>query len=166
MKARLAVAAATLALGFFTLDLRASSGQAGVYGVIDKVVVESDGGGLVHRAQIWGTFALMETIGNGFTGYVYKRPARGYLYFKLPAEGPGIENARREWKDLMTLANTKQAVAFGYWDRNRGDVMMTVRDATTKPANPDIYYTDIGITKLNNTSGGIVEELLKLAAAR
>jgi hypothetical protein len=57
-------------------------------------------------------------------------------------------------------------VGFGYWDRNRGDAMMTVREASTKPANPDIYYTDIGITKLTNTQGSIVEELLKLAASR
>jgi len=52
------------------------------------------------------------------------------------------------------------------WDRNRGEAMMTVRDATTKPANPDIYYTDIGITKLTNTGNGIVDELIKLVAAR
>ena len=32
--------------------------------------------------------------------------------------------------------------------------MMTVRDASAKPANPDIYYTDIGITKLNNPGSG------------
>jgi hypothetical protein len=164
MKARLAVAAAALVLGFSTLELRAS-GQAGVYGVIDRVVLEP-AGGPAERAQIWGAFALMETIGSGFTGYVYKRPARGYLYFKLPAGNPGIENARREWKDLAALAGTKQAVGFGYWDRNRGDAMMTVREASTKPANPDIYYTDIGITKLTNTQGSIVEELLKLAASR
>lgn len=164
MQARYAAIAAVVG-GFLVVQLHAS-GQAGVYGVIDKTIVESDGGGLLDRVQVWGTFALMETIGNGFTGYVYKRPARGYLYFRLPAASPGIDNARREWRDLEKLAGTKQAVAFGYWDRNRGDMMMTVREATTKPANPDIYYTDIGITKLNSNHGPIVEELLKLAAAR
>ena len=165
MKARPIVAATALLIGVLVIELRAS-GQAGVYGVIDKVVIESDGGGVAHRAQIWGTFALMETVGGRFTGYVYKRPARGYLYFRLPADNAGIENARREWKDLSSIAGMKQAVAFGYWDRNRYDDMMTVREASTKPLNPDIYYTDIGITKLTSSPGGIVEELLKLASAR
>jgi hypothetical protein len=164
MNARLIAAAATLVLGFFVLELRAS-GQAGVYGVIDRVVLEP-ATGPAERAQVWGTFALMETIGGGFTGYVYKRPARGYLYFRLPTAGTGIENARREWKDLASLAGTRQAVAFGYWDRNRGDAMMTVRDTSGQPASPDIYYTDIGITKLSRTDGGVVEELLKLASSR
>jgi len=164
MKARSIVAAAALLIGVLVIELRAS-GQAGVYGVIDRLVVEP-AAGPAERVQVWGAFALMETIGSGFTGYVYKRPARGYLYFRLPTSPSEVENARREWKDLASQAGAKQAVAFGYWDRNRGDAMMTVRDASAKPANPDIYYTDIGISKLNNPGSGIVDELLKLAAAR
>jgi len=164
MKTRLAAAIAVLLAGLVVVHLRAS-GQAGVYGVIDRVVVEPNTGA-AERVQVWGAFALMETSGRGFTGYVYKRPARGYLYFKLPAASTDVENARREWKDLASVAGTKQAVAFGYWDRNRSDSMMSVRDASASPANPDTYYTDIGITKLNSSKGGIVEELLKLAASR
>ena len=142
-----------------------ASGQAGVYGVIEKVVVEP-ATGPAERVQVWGTFALMETMGRGFTGYVYKQPQRGYMYFKLPAASSGIENARREWKDLASVAGTMQAVAFGYWDRNRGDAFMTVRNATAAPANPDVYYTDMGITKLNSSGNRTVEALLKLAASR
>src|SRR4026209_361129 len=82
-----------------------ASGQAGVYGVIEKVVVEP-ATGPAERVQVWGTFALMETIGREFTGYVYKQPEKGYLYFKLPAENRDIENARREWKDLASVAGT------------------------------------------------------------
>ena len=164
MKLRPAVAIAALFVGVIVGHVRAS-GQAGVYGVIDRVVLEP-ANGPAERAQVWGAFALMETAGRTFTSYVYKRPARGYLYFKLPATGQDIEIVRREWKDLAAIAGTRQAVAFGYWDRNRGDSMMTVRDAAMKPASPDVYYTDIGITKLLNSPGGIVEELLKLAGPR
>ena len=163
MKPRSIAVVAALFVGVFVLELQAS-GQAGVYGVIDRVVVEP-GDKPAERVQIWGTFALMETISRGFTGYVYKRPARGYLYFKLPPASTDIENTRREWKDLASIAGTTQAVSFGYWDRNRGGAMMTVREASATPDNPDIYYTDIGVAKLNGRDG-VVAELLKLASAR
>jgi len=136
-----------------------------VYGVIEKVVVEP-ATGPAERVQVWGAFALMETISLGFTGYVYKQPQRGYLYFKLPAGSANIENARREWKDLASVAGTMQAVAFGYWDRNRGDAFITVRSPAAAPATPDVYHTDIGITKLNSNGNRTVEALLKLAASR
>lgn len=157
-------AVAVLLLCFVVAHLHAS-GQAGVYGVIDKVVVEP-ASGPAERVQVWGTFALMETIGRGFTGYVYRQPQRGYMYFKLPAGSADIENARREWKDLASVAGTMQAVAFGYWDRNRGDAFITVRNPETAPAGPDVYYTDMGIAKLNSTGNPTVVALLKLAASR
>ena len=159
-----AVAVAVLILGLVVAHVHAS-GQAGVYGVIDKVVVEP-ASGPAERVQVWGAFALMETIGRGFTGYVYKQPQRGYMYFKLPAGTADIENARLEWKDLASVAGTMQAVAFGHWDRNRGDAFITVRNPAVAPANPDVYYTDMGITKLNSSGNRTVEALLKLAAAR
>ena len=157
-------AVAVLLLGLIVAHVHAS-GQAGVYGVIEKVVVEP-ASGPAERVQVWGAFALMETIGRGFTGYVYKQPQRGYLYFKLPAGSADIENARREWKDLASVAGTMQAVAFGYWDRNRGDAIITVRTPAVAPASPDVYYTDMGITKLNSSGNRTVEALLKLAASR
>ena len=62
------------------------AGRPVLYGVIDRVVVEP-AAGPAERVQVWGAFALMETIGSGFTGYVYKRPARGYLLSSgLPTE--------------------------------------------------------------------------------
>ena len=164
MHARRLIVVAALLTGIVVVGLHAS-GQAGVYGVIDKVVLEPPSGP-AERAQIWGTFALMETMGTGFTGYVYKRPARGYLYFKLPSGATDIENARREWKDLSSQAGTKQVLAFGYWDRNLADNMMTVRDAAAKPASPDVYYMNVGVQKVNNSSWAVVSELLKLASSR
>jgi len=158
-------AVAVLLLGFVVAGVHAS-GQAGVYGVIDKVVIEP-ATGPAERVQVWGAFALMETIGRGFTGYVYRQPQRGYLYFKLPAGSADIENARREWKDLASVAGTMQPVAFGYWDRNRGDAIISIRDpALAAPTNPDVYYTDMGVTKLNSSGNRTVEALLKLAASR
>ena len=159
-----AAVVAVLLLGLVVAHVSAS-GQAGVYGVIEKVVVEP-ASGPAERVQVWGAFALMETMGRGFTGYVYKQPQRGYLYFKLPAATADIENARREWKDLASVAGTMQAVAFAYWDRNRGDKFISVRNAEAAPANPDVYYTDIGVTKLNANGNRTVEALLKLAASR
>ena|SRR5687768_7142820 len=164
MRRTRAAAVAVLLLGLVVAHVHAS-GQAGVYGVIEKVVVEP-ATGPAERVQVWGAFALMETIGRGFTGFVHKQPQRGYLYFKLPAGTTDIENARREWKDLASVAGTMQAVAFGHWDRNRGDAIISVRNPEAAPANADVYYTDMGITKLNSSGNRTVEALLKLAASR
>ena len=164
MKTSRVIAVALLLLGLVVADTRAS-GQAGIYGVIEKVVADPPTGP-AERVQVWGAFALMETMRSGFTGYVYRQPQRGYLYFRLPTGDTNIENARREWRDLASIAGTKQAVAFGYWDRGRGDAFITVRDAQLPLGKPDVYYTDLGITKLNSTGNPTVEALLKLMAAR
>jgi hypothetical protein len=140
------------------------SGQAGIYGVVEQVVLEPNTGS-AERIQVWGAFALIEHMpGQGFTNYVFNKPTRGYLYFKLPVESKEIENARREWADLKSVAGTRQAVAFGYWNRLRGDKLMRIRDQASKPEDPDMYYTDIGVVKLSGSSGhaGIVAELMKL----
>jgi len=151
---------------------RSVSGQSGVYAVVERVILEP-ASGPAERIQVWGAFALMERMGQGFTTYVYRKPVRGYMYFRLPPErpevgaSPDVANARKEWKDFATIAGTKQAVAFGYWDQYRGDSMPTVRAAETKPVNPDPYLMDIGLVKLNaGGPGGVVDELLKLANVR
>jgi hypothetical protein len=161
---RTRAAAVAVLIGLVVAHVHAS-GQAGVYGVIERVVVEP-ASGPAERVQVFGAFALMETVSRGFTGYVYRQPQRGYLYFKLPEGSANIENARREWKDLASVAGTRQAVAFGYWDRNRGDAMMSVRNPAVAPVNPDVYYTNIGVTKLNSSGDRTVEALLRLAATR
>lgn len=153
-------AALFVLLGLATVGLSAS-GQSGVYAVIEKVVLEP-AAGQAERIQVWGAFALMERAGEGFTTYVFRKPARGYMYFTVPATPVEAQNARREWKDLASLAGTKQPVAFGYWDNYRRDQMPTVRAEADKPTNPDVYLMDVGLTKLNSTMGGTVAELLKL----
>jgi hypothetical protein len=124
-----------------------ASGQAALYGIVERVIFEPSRES-PERVQVWGAFAVMEHSPGGFTGYVFQQPARGYLYFRL-SEVPGqSENAVREWADLASVAGTGQAVAFGYWDRNRGDVRMTIREASEEPARPEPYYTDIGVSRL------------------
>jgi hypothetical protein len=151
---------------------RSVSGQSGVYAVVERIVLEP-ASGPPERIQVWGAFALMERMREGFTSYVYRKPVRGYMYFRLPPErpevgaSPDVENARKEWRDFATIAGTKQAVAFGYWDQYRGDSMPTVRTAEAKPVNPDPYLMDVGVVKLGPGSpGGVVDELLKLANVR
>ena len=174
MKLRITAVSALLATLVVGLS---ASGQTGIYGVIERVVREP-ADGPAERVQIWGAFALIERIaasnyaastqvdGQFFTNYVYQKPARGYLYFKLPTVGEQIANTRTEWRDLGAVAGTGQAVAFGYADYYRGDKTMRVRAASTPPSDPDIYYTNVGVAKLPaaGAHARIVEELQKLIA--
>lgn len=154
------IAAMALLLGGAAVTLSAS-GQSGVYAVVDKVVVEP-ADGPAERIQVWGAFALMERSGQGFTSYVFTRPARGYMYFRIPENSTDAANARREWKDLAAVAGKKEAIAFGYWDQYRGDRMPTVRAGDAKPVNPDPYLMDVGLVKLNPDGNPTVAALLKL----
>ena len=118
-----------------------ASDPVGVYGFIDKVVLEPNDAE-PERIQVWGGFA---TAGGGRNDY---GPAqRGYLYFKLPE---GKENAaRREWNDLKSLAGKEQLVAFG----SRYGEAPKVRKAEAKPENPDSYRLAIGVTKVTPREG-------------
>ena len=175
MKARIHIVIALLG-GFVAANLYAS-GQAGIYGVIERVVFEPNDA-MPERVQLWGAFALIERTsgsyngsnytqvqGQVFTNYQYQRPTRGYLYFKLPEATTDIANAKREWKDLASVAGKREAVAFGLWDRFRGDdKLMRIRDAAEKPQDPDVYLTNLGVARLgaNGSHAAIVDELLKL----
>ncbi len=147
MKARMLPVIVGL-VGLLAVQVQAS-GQAGVYGVLERVVFEPASGD-PQRIQLWGAFMLVEHLpGQGFTGYPFGPPARGYMYFTLPEDRSAFENTRREWADLKSVAGTRQAVAFAYWDRLRGMKILRIRDSATKPEDPDIYYTNVGVTKLN-----------------
>lgn len=128
MKRQITVVVALL-VGLAAAGLRAS-GQAGIDGVIQRVVFEPS-----DRA-----------------------PER------VPESASDIANAKREWADLASVAGTRQAVAFGYWDRFRGDKIMRIRTATTAPEDPDVYLTDVGVAKLGGTGNhaAIVSELLRV----
>lgn len=154
------MAAFVLLLGTAAVTLTAS-GQSGIYGVVEKVIVEPPNGP-AERIQVWGAFALMERSGQGFTSYVFTRPALGYMYFRIPENATAAANARREWNDLASVAGKKEAIAFGYWDQYRGDRMPTVRAADATPQNPDPYLMDVGLVKLNAAGNPTVAALLKL----
>jgi hypothetical protein len=173
MRTRLGVIAVLL-LGFVAAGVHAS-GRAGIYGVIERVVLEPNDGA-PERAQIWGAFALIERTssmygagtevqGQMFTNYLYERPARGYLYFTLPQTSADSAIAKREWADLVAVAGKREAVAFGMWDRFRGDdKLMRIRGANETPQNPDVYLSNVGVARLGSAGNhaSIVAELLKL----
>ena len=162
MKARILPVIVGL-VGCLAVQIQAS-GQAGVWGVIERVVLEP-ATGEPERIQVWGAFAIAEYMpGRGFTGYVGRPPVRGFMYFKLSDDRTERENARREWSDLKSVAGTRQAVTFAYWDRERGQKLMRVRELTAKPEDPDTYHTNVGLEKLSATGNhaAFVETLLRL----
>lgn len=125
-----------LALTAFTSLSALASDPVGVYAFVDKVVLEPSENA-PERIQIWGGFAIASGSGENYA------PAQpGYMYFKLP---PGKEKAAlREWNDLKSMAGADQFVAFG----SRYAANGTVRQADVKPDKPDLYGTDIGLTKV------------------
>lgn len=129
-----------LTLALFGLGTVASaSGPVGVYGIIERVVLEPNDAS-PQRVQVWGVFAFVngcapsqawETsapvecgvnarLGADAAGGV-SSVRRGFLYFKVPDVTAGVftpadvDLVRREWRDLAAVAGTGQAVAFGRW---------------------------------------------------
>lgn len=131
------VAAAILALSGAVL-LHASD-MIGVYARVDKVVLEPSDKA-PQRIQVWGVFALADPADRDR----YFAPARGYLYYTLPANA---ELALKEWRDLQSVAATNQIVAFGTrWSASLNRVR--VRKADERPGSPDAYAMDIGLRKI------------------
>ncbi len=157
-----------------------ASGPVGIYGIVERVVFEP-GPDNAERVQVWGVFSLAlvdgeVVVGTAQAGAV-SQPARGYLYFKVPALQPGIAspadvtNVRREWSDLAAVAGTGQAIGFGRWGfigrlstsppdgsnatyiyenvpRGGSPIDLRVRPASEAPAAPATYQTNAGIVKL------------------
>src|SRR5262245_45634705 len=89
---------------FLAVSGARASDPIGVYAIIDRAeLVPSTGD--PERIQVWGTFALADRETRE-----YGAPMRGMLIMKLPAEK--VELARREWRDLVKLAGSKQCVGF------------------------------------------------------
>lgn len=131
---RLAIVGAALA---FAVVVQASD-MVGVYGVIEKVVLEPNEQA-PSRVQIWGAFAFAE--GRGST---YGRSERGYLYYSCPS---GQESAcRNEWSDLKSVAGKNTAVGFGMRYKPAGHL----RKPDEKVASPDLYPIENGVIKVDN----------------
>jgi hypothetical protein len=112
------------------IPLLHASDPTGVYAKIDRIVIDND------SAQIWGVFAVAKPDDRNY----YLPPARGYLYFKT---GPNAEMTRKEWNDLKQVAGTGEIVAFG-----RRPFTALIRKPAEKPANPDTYTVNTGVTRV------------------
>jgi hypothetical protein len=119
--------------------LRASD-RVAVYAKVDKVIIEPSTGEPA-TLQVWGVFSVAQT-GNPND---YQPAARGYLYYRLPSRA---DLARREWADLKSIAGTGDIVAFG----SRWEGVPRVRPSTDKPANPDPYSLNTGLTKVRGNN--------------
>jgi hypothetical protein len=149
---------ATLLVGvtlIFTAATLSASDPVGVYAIVQKVVFEPNDKA-PERIQIWGVFALADTVRGGNS---YAKPQHGYLYYSLPK---GKEStALKEWADFKAVAGTGQGIAFG---SRRYPMLVKVRPDSEKPASPDSYSPDsyspdssfangIGVTKVNPAPG-------------
>ena len=156
-----------------------ASGTVGIYGIVSKVVLEPNDTN-PERIQIWGAFTLVDG-GNGSggktltpqRGYLYFALPVG------TAAANQREAALKEWADFKTIAGTNQAVAFGRFgyigafadeliSRPAGMppyVLMggdpvnfsmsrsenPIRSESVKPASPNSYPLNMGLTKLSST---------------
>jgi hypothetical protein len=117
-----------------------ASDMIGVYGRIDKVVMEPSDQA-PQRIQVWGVFALADPKDPN----AYFAPERGYLYYTLPANA---KLALNEWNDLGRIAGTGQIVGFGTrWSST--PTRVRIRTADERPEAPDPYTMDIGLRKIN-----------------
>jgi hypothetical protein len=115
--------------------MRASDPTA-VYARVDRVVLEPNPDA-PDTIQIWGVFSVAQPNNRND----YQPAARGYLYFALP-ESKDV--ARREWSDLKSVAGTGEIVAFG----SRFGGTARLRQPADKPASPDTYAINMGVTKV------------------
>jgi hypothetical protein len=157
----------SLAALLFVLALSLSpradaSDPIGVYGIIDKVVLEPETGP-AERIQVWGAFALAKNEPRN----AYRDAARGCLYFTLPAEK--ADEVRREWEDLRKVAGTGECVGFGF----RHSKSFTLRrgvektSKTGEAAKPDLYPMGWGVHRLPaDRDYGPVRQVMSLPAPK
>lgn len=143
------------AIGLLAVPAMASD-PVGVYGLIDRVVLEPDA---THPTaiQIWGVFALSD----GRRGDNYRPAERGYLYYTIDRSNERA--CRAEWSDLRAVAGTGQPIGFGarYGPAGR------VRRPSETPVKPDPYVLGVGLVKmLDRHLGPKVQEELRRAAGR
>ena len=127
--AALLVSALCVATGY-------ASDPVGVYARVDRVVLEPNADA-AQAIQVWGVFAIATRQDPN----EYLAPARGYLYFTLPGDARA---ARAEWADLAQAAGTGQIVSFA----SRYDLRARLRRADERPASPDPYSLNAGLTKV------------------
>jgi len=130
---------ALLLAGFVGVSAAAAlhaSDRVAVYARVDRVVMAPNDTA-PQTIQVFGVFS----VANRDNPSDYAPPARGYLFFTAGGDESLI---RREWADLKSVAGTGQIVGLG----SRYTMKPRVRAATDKPADPDRYLTDAGLTKI------------------
>jgi hypothetical protein len=127
----------------------------GVYGVVEKVVLEPTDAE-PQRIQIWGAFALWD----GRSGMGYRAPERGYLYYTCSKEQIGI--CRMEWADLKSIAGTEQIVGFGSRSLGAGRVRRSDEPASA----PGSYPIQFGVVNMGSPRGATFDQLRASARGR
>jgi len=129
-------AAAVLALTVY-LGVAKASGPIAVYALVDKVAFEPNAD-MPQRIRLSGVFITAEDN----TG-TYSAPRRGYLYFTLPRVNS--ELALREWRDLKSVAGTRQVIGLGsVWFGK-----VRVWKPNEKAKFPDAYVMGNGLIRIN-----------------
>jgi len=136
------IVAVVLILGALVAGVSASD-RTGVYAKVDKVVFEPSEAA-PRAVQVWGIFS----IANRDNPHDYQPPARGYLYFTLPADAHAARLAVREWSDLKQVAGTGEIVAFG----TRMQTSARVRKAADQARNPDVYAVNVGVNRVRRAT--------------
>lgn len=133
-----------------------ASVPVGVYGVVDKVILEPDAQH-PQRAQVWGAFAVWEDT----TGLAFRAPQRGYLYYSCSTAQ--LETCRNEWADLTSVAGTGQIIGFG----SRSLLGGRVRPSGERASAPDGYPIQFGVVRIGSAArGATFDRLRALARAR
>ena len=135
MKAAASIGALFMVLLLCAAEAHASDPMA-VYARVDSVVLEPNADS-PQRIQVWGVFAMAKPDDRND----YLAPARGYLYLTLAGDSRTV---RAEWEDLKQVAGTGQIVAFA----SRYELKARLRQADERPASPDAYSVNFGLTKV------------------
>jgi hypothetical protein len=135
MKAAASIGAVFLVSLLCATHAHASDPMA-VYARVDRVVLEPNSDS-PQRIQVWGVFAMAKPDDRND----YLAPVRGYLYLTLAGDSRTV---RAEWEDLKQVAGTGQIVAFA----SRYELKARLRQADERPASPDAYSVNFGLTKV------------------
>ncbi len=141
---RTQLAAALLAVAASVVVVHGSDPTA-IYARVDRVILEPTRGS-PEAIQMWGVFSMAKPDDRNY----YLAAARGYLYFKLPADGPtgDREAALKEWADFGEVASTGQIVSFG----SRYRLKARLREPSERPEAPDPYVVSLGVTKVRGNT--------------
>jgi hypothetical protein len=175
-----------VALCLFLAVRLAASGPTGVFAVIEKVVFDVEANPAIMK--VWGAFSFVD--GGISSSGPTTTPARGFLYFAMPALPPEkVKLVQNEWFDLKKMAGTGEGVAFGNWgyigafgpsgpshgvyvtvqvgERSYRGIPLAVLTHDPPAVDPTPYITNTGLVKLSATgSHAAIVKQLKDALAR